>query len=375
MQAEIDYWRKGEVGRARSGRRGIVRRARPRSSRPAATSRSRWDAGTVDLPKAAAEARSALELLDPLPARRRTGPRRGCSGPPEFEPTSSSARALTLEAAEARARARLARHSGRACGHTRSVQAEPVAAIRRRPRRRPRKARPRPAARAAVDEGDEASLANILLNRRRPRDVGRRGGARQRELTGRMKDAFEQLGTKTPAASHRGSYTSTRTPDRLEPVEAPSQLSAPCWVSRSWLLILERCPRPRRACRRRPRGRGPRPLGRAGGSSTGSVFHEPAIWRVDGDAIEAAVGVGDLQRGETPPSRFEERAARSRIPWSLAAPARCRGLMLAALGDLEGAADVLVRALAEHKSSPVPFERARTLLFQGQVPRGTEAQA
>jgi DNA-binding CsgD family transcriptional regulator len=98
-------------------------------------------------------------------------------------------------------------------------------------------------------------------------------------------------------------------------------------------------------------------------------FHEPAIWRVDGDAIEAAVGVGDLQRGETLLLRFEERAARSRIPWSLAVSARCRGLVLAALGDLEGAADALVRALAEHERSPVPFERARTLLVQGQALR------
>ena len=96
-------------------------------------------------------------------------------------------------------------------------------------------------------------------------------------------------------------------------------------------------------------------------------FREPAIWRVDGDAIEAAVAVGDLDRAERLVVRFEERAARSRIPWSLAVSARCRGLLLAAQGDLDAAAEALQRALVEHERSPVPFERARTLLVQGQV--------
>ena len=70
-------------------------------------------------------------------------------------------------------------------------------------------------------------------------------------------------------------------------------------------------------------------------------FREPAIWRVDGDAIEAAVAVGDLDRAERLVVRFEERAARSRIPWSLAVSARCRGLLLAAQGDLDAAAEEL----------------------------------
>ena len=43
---------------------------------------------------------------------------------------------------------------------------------------------------------------------------------------------------------------------------------------------------------------------------------------------------------------FEAAAARSRIPWSLAVGARCRGLVLAAEGELDGAADALDRALA-----------------------------
>jgi DNA-binding NarL/FixJ family response regulator len=99
------------------------------------------------------------------------------------------------------------------------------------------------------------------------------------------------------------------------------------------------------------------------------AFREPAIWRVDGDAIEAALGVGDADRAQELLARFEKRAARSRIPWSLAVSARSRGLLLAARGELEAAAEALERALAEHEGCPMPFERARTLLVQGRLQR------
>jgi DNA-binding CsgD family transcriptional regulator len=49
--------------------------------------------------------------------------------------------------------------------------------------------------------------------------------------------------------------------------------------------------------------------------------------------------------------------------------ARGRGLLLAAAGELEQAAASLERALVEHASCPMPYERARTLLVQGQVLR------
>jgi DNA-binding NarL/FixJ family response regulator len=98
-------------------------------------------------------------------------------------------------------------------------------------------------------------------------------------------------------------------------------------------------------------------------------FREPAVWRVDGDAIEAALAVGDIDRAQGLLARFEERAARSRIPWSLAVSARCRGLALAARGELDEAAEALERALAEHERCPMPFERARTLLVRGRLQR------
>jgi DNA-binding CsgD family transcriptional regulator len=98
-------------------------------------------------------------------------------------------------------------------------------------------------------------------------------------------------------------------------------------------------------------------------------IEEPAIWRIEGDAIEAALGAGELERGRWLLARFEERAGRSRIPWNLAVSARCRGLVHAAEGELELASAALELALVEHRRCPMPFERARTLLVRGQVLR------
>jgi DNA-binding CsgD family transcriptional regulator len=103
-------------------------------------------------------------------------------------------------------------------------------------------------------------------------------------------------------------------------------------------------------------------------------FGEPAVWRVDGDAIEAAVAVGDVARANRMTARLDRSAARSGIPWTRAVRARCRGLVLAAEGDLDGALVALDRSLVEHETCPVPFERARTLLASGRVLRRSRAK-
>src|SRR6185436_17827033 len=82
-----------------------------------------------------------------------------------------------------------------------------------------------------------------------------------------------------------------------------------------------------------------------------------------------ALGVDDLARAELLVERLEQQARSSQIPWSLAVSARGRGLLLAAQGQLEQSAEALEGALREHQRSPVPFERARTLLAYGQVLR------
>jgi DNA-binding CsgD family transcriptional regulator len=58
-----------------------------------------------------------------------------------------------------------------------------------------------------------------------------------------------------------------------------------------------------------------------------------------------------------------------RIPWSLATGARCRGLLLAARGELDAAERSLESALTEHEQLPMPFERGRTLLVLGLLQR------
>ena len=98
-------------------------------------------------------------------------------------------------------------------------------------------------------------------------------------------------------------------------------------------------------------------------------FREPAVWHIHGDAIEAALAVGDLARAEQLLVSLEESAARTGIPWTVAVSARCRGLVHAAAGELEQAAEALERARREHERCPVPFELARTLLAQGKVHR------
>ncbi len=96
---------------------------------------------------------------------------------------------------------------------------------------------------------------------------------------------------------------------------------------------------------------------------------EPAATPFVPDAIEALVGVGELDRAGELLGWLQERAAALNRPWTRATAARCQGLLLAAKGDLDGARSALERALAEHECLPMPLERARTLLAKGTLHR------
>ncbi|HXJ64348.1 MAG TPA: AAA family ATPase [Actinomycetota bacterium] len=102
---------------------------------------------------------------------------------------------------------------------------------------------------------------------------------------------------------------------------------------------------------------------------------EPALFRFVPDQVEALVALGDLDGAEAVLDRFEERAARLDRAWALATGARCRGLLLAARGDMEGALESLRVALAHHERVPEPFALARTLYCQGQVLRRAKLKA
>jgi DNA-binding NarL/FixJ family response regulator len=215
----------------------------------------------------------------------------------------------------------------------------------------------------AREEGDESSLANILLNRVIVATwAGDLAGAAG--LAERMVDAFGQHGLGPEAGDLWRAYVDAYA-GRVEAVrEAAANADA---VEPMVAAIWSRCVG----------------LAELAAGDTASAdrhlrealevfeqvsFREPAIWRVDGDAIEAALAGGDVTRAEGLLARFEERAARSPIPWSLAVSARCRALVLAARGELDAAAEALERALAEHERCPMPFERARTLT-QGRLQR------
>ena len=98
-------------------------------------------------------------------------------------------------------------------------------------------------------------------------------------------------------------------------------------------------------------------------------IREPAVYRVHADLIEALIATGELSRAEAVLNDLEQRAKATRIPWSLATGARCRGLLLTAHGELDAAERSLESALRKHDQLPMPFERGRTLLVLGLLQR------
>ena len=94
----------------------------------------------------------------------------------------------------------------------------------------------------------------------------------------------------------------------------------------------------------------------------------PTVFRYLGDLVEAAVLAGDFELAEaTLVDRLESIAERLPLPWVLAVSARGRGQVGAARGEPDDAIGWFDRSLDALDGSPMPFERARTLLGRGQV--------
>jgi len=110
-------------------------------------------------------------------------------------------------------------------------------------------------------------------------------------------------------------------------------------------------------------------LSRAVDASDSSGLAEPASWRFHANHIEAVIGLGDLDRAERLLGRFEGQGRATGRAWTLATAARCRGLLLAARGEPDGAVQALEEALGHHQDLAMPFELGRTLLVMGQVQR------
>jgi DNA-binding CsgD family transcriptional regulator len=97
--------------------------------------------------------------------------------------------------------------------------------------------------------------------------------------------------------------------------------------------------------------------------------HEPGAVRYLGDAIEALIGVGEIEQARRLLEELEERASLLDRRWALAIAGRCRGLLLEANGDLDSATASLEMALAIHGELSQPFEAARTEMILGRVHR------
>jgi len=87
------------------------------------------------------------------------------------------------------------------------------------------------------------------------------------------------------------------------------------------------------------------------------------------DAVEALVALGRCDEAEPMIKALEHNGRVFNRPWMLAIGARCRAMVLGALGEVDAAERILHHALILHGALPMPFERARTQLFLGQVQR------
>jgi DNA-binding CsgD family transcriptional regulator len=188
-------------------------------------------------------------------------------------------------------------------------------------------------------------------------------------------DTFEralQLGTEVPraialstqanAAAYAGEVTDAR-----EAAEAAVAIfvRGSCLVATLWpnatLGFLELSQDDFEAAARR--------LGPMAAGAAAMGVREPVCVPFAADAAEALIALGQLEDATALVDQLEENGRRLDRAWALATGARCRGLLLAARGQLDAAIEAVERGLAEHERIPMPFERSRTLLVLGRLQR------
>jgi DNA-binding CsgD family transcriptional regulator len=98
-------------------------------------------------------------------------------------------------------------------------------------------------------------------------------------------------------------------------------------------------------------------------------LREPGAFPFVPDEVEALVTIGDATSAERLTDRLAEHGRALGRSLAVATSDRCRGLVAAARGDLEGAEEHLLRSLHEHARARHPFELGRTLLVAGAVRR------
>ena len=100
-------------------------------------------------------------------------------------------------------------------------------------------------------------------------------------------------------------------------------------------------------------------------------IRDPGVLRFTADEVEALVGLGNLDQANALLTSYEGEALRLSRSWDVLAAARCRALLDAAGGDVDGAAARLAAALDRHTDDSQPFDRARAVLVLGTIQRRT----
>jgi DNA-binding CsgD family transcriptional regulator len=98
-------------------------------------------------------------------------------------------------------------------------------------------------------------------------------------------------------------------------------------------------------------------------------IREPAILRVHPDAVTALVALGRTDEALRLTEQLDESTNANHLPWSTAVAARCHAQLLAGAGNMPAALDRLVSALDDHRRLPMPFEEARTRMIFADVLR------
>jgi DNA-binding NarL/FixJ family response regulator len=91
------------------------------------------------------------------------------------------------------------------------------------------------------------------------------------------------------------------------------------------------------------------------------------LYTIRPNAIEVLLALDEPDRAERLLESFEQHVETTKRPNGIVSSARCRALVDASRGNLDGAAEAIERAIAGHDVLPDPFERGRTMLVAGTV--------
>lgn len=229
----------------------------------------------------------------------------------------------------------------------------------------------------AIESGDESDLAFILIWRSwlETRTGHFQAAAEAADeavslatLTGTQSMFAWALTQQALVAAHRGDADATRRycSEAWEPVQRSGNMLPGLWIAASLALVESSLGNPEaawQACE--PLTQMIEMMG----------ISEPVVPFFLPDAIESLIVLGHLDRAEALLDQLMTRARELDRTWVLATGGRCRALLLATRGDLEGADAALAEALAKHERIEMPFERARTLLTKGVIERRAKQRA